>query len=236
MARTPGTRTPIAIGLLVSLAAHLAVLAMVAIDIPETPVTSPMLTWIEVAPAEPASELEPAIQVIEIRPPGMSLPSGGSSGATGRSAPDDGGGAMAVANLVTAGTRHLDAPGRSSAELAPKAPAVDVTPVVLASASAGGADDEDEPSARRPGRGVVLREGGASGGSGFSGNGRFGRGFGGSTGGVTVIGPGGDCITPGSGTPVGLSIPNGPTPFSGNGGRATRGRTGGGYSGIRRPR
>lgn len=236
MARNPAGRTPIAVGLFISVAAHVAALVIVKLDVPE-PSTTAQLTWVQTVPAEPAPDPEPPIQIIEIRPPGMSLPSGGSAGSSEAAPESTDGGALAVTNVVQSGPRRLDAPGRSSVELAPRAPAVDVTPVVLASLPSGGeAEDRDERKGQRPGRGVVLRQDGASGGSGSSGMGRTGRGIGLGTGGVTVIGPGGDCITPGSSTPVGLSIPNSPTPFTGNGGRATRGRTGGGYSGIRRPR
>ena len=233
MTRNPGGRTRIAIGLLVSLVAHAAAIAVVSIEIP-TPAPSPVLTWVEATPSPPESEPEKPLQVYEIRPPGMSLPSGGSAAATKQA--DDGGGAVVIAPPAAAASPRLDAPGSSSIELAPKASPVEVSPIVLAAAPAGGADDESTEKARRPGRGVVLRAEGSSGETGASGRGTTGRGFGGSTGGVTIIGPGGDCITPGSGTPTGLGLPGGPTPFAGNGGRATRGRVGGGLPRIGRGR
>jgi hypothetical protein len=210
MARTPGGRSRISIGILLSITVHAVALAVVTIEIPEPRSAPGALSIIATAPtAEPP--VEPVLQVIEIRPPGTVLPSGGSAGA-----------AAAVPNEPpTASPRALTAavsPGASpslrstgSIELAPRAPVAEFSEVVLASTSGVEADPSDEPVFRpdpRPGRGVVLKSGGSDWQANGSGVGTAGRGYGISLGGLTVTGTGGDCITPGLARPDDTSLTN----------------------------
>lgn len=210
MARTPGGRSRISIGILVSIAVHAVALAMVTIEIPEPPSSRGALSIIATAPvAEPP--VEPVIQVIEIRPPGTVLPSGGSAGA-GAVAPNDQPveSPRALAADVTP-TANPSVRARNSIELAPRAPEAAFTPVVLASSPGAEADSSDEPVFRpdpRPGRGVVLRSGGSDWQTRGSGVGTTGRGYGISSGGFTVTGTGGDCITPGLARPDDTSLTN----------------------------
>jgi len=209
MARTPPDRIPLAVGLLISLAVHLAALAVVKLDVPET--TSTRLEIVQPATPERAAPPEPVMQVVEIRPPGMTLPSGGAGGDDrgGRTARAiDPGAAISLASSAPV-PRTTAARGISTVSLAARAPVVSTLTVTLAASPADDPDVDDEaPATRRPGRGVVLKGAGASAGSGTPGRGATGRGLGTESGGLTIIGPGGDCITPGASLPTLLRIPN----------------------------
>lgn len=231
MARTPDGRGPLAIGLLISLAAHLAALAWVRLDVPS--METARLDVIAVRPADPV-EPEPPLLVVRIQPPGMSVPSAAA-------AP----GPRSVPVSTPAATRQpasLDAPVRLTAStpsrvsLAPAAPIAPAPEIVLASTADETAGVGD--ASTLPARGVVLRQGdGAAGGNGTSGTAPEGRGRSPFSGGVTSIGPGGDCITPGLIAPGGRSLPVvGRARTGGAGPGSTIGRRGGlGGSGNRNP-
>lgn len=207
MPRTPHSRGPLAIGLLVSLAAHAAALVIVTIDVPES--SRARLAVVPVRPADlERVEPESPIPVVEIRPPGMRLPAAGGGGGPERAE------AVPVATAAPAPVSELEAPVRLTAStrsrvtLAPAAPVARAPEIVLA-ARAGDSDGSDaEEAGKRPARGIILRTGGgaAPGTEGAAGPGR-GRGVLPGTGGVTVVGPGGDCITPGLAVPGGQGLP-----------------------------
>ncbi|MFV1986510.1 MAG: hypothetical protein ACC682_04475 [Gemmatimonadota bacterium] len=208
MARTTPGRIPLAVGLSISLVAHLTALAFVKIDVPD--MSSTRLEMVPVVIAERAAPPRPAIQVVEIRPPGMSLPSGGSRGGVRTAAPartvDPGASVSLVSSTPV--PRRSATRGVSTVSLAARVPVVSILTVALATSLEGGPDlDEEATVARRPGRGVVLRGAGVSGGSGAPSRGLAGRGLGTGSGGVTIIGPGGDCITLGSSLPTLLRLP-----------------------------
>lgn len=197
MTRTPGSRSRMSIAIVISIAVHAVALAMVRIEIPTTPPTTASLSVIAAVPVEPP--VEPAIQVIEIRPPGMVLPSGGSAPAapsTNESTPLP---AVAAARAIIEAEAATVGP-RTTVELAPRAPETEFAEIVLAATPGTDGGDEGDTAFRpdpRPGRGVVLRQGGSDWRTGGAGTGTIGRGRGASTGGLTVTGTGGDCITPG---------------------------------------
>jgi hypothetical protein len=210
MARTPPGRGPLAVGLLISLGAHVAALALVKLDVPE--VSSTELEIVRAAtPGRPAPP-EPVMQVVEIRPPGMNLPSGGAGGGDRGGRPAravDPGAAISLASSAPV-PRASSTRGASTVSLAARAPVVPVLTVALAASPAGAEVDEQAQVARRPGRGVVLRGSGtsASEGSSARSRGATGRGLGTNSGGLTIVGPGGDCITPGASLPTLLQIPD----------------------------
>ena len=221
MARTQSGRAPLAIGLSISLVAHLTALSFVKLDVPE--MSSTPIEIVPVVTTERAAPPRPVIQMVQIRPPGMSLPSGGTGGGERSDAPartvDPGAAVSLVSPAPAPAPRTSATRGVSTVSLAARAPAVSILTVALATSVEGGPDlDEEATVARRPGRGVVLRGAGVSGGSGGPIRGDAGRGLGTGSGGVTIIGPGGDCITPGSSLPTFRRIPSERPPIGAVGG------------------
>ncbi|MDX1395677.1 MAG: hypothetical protein R3195_14945 [Gemmatimonadota bacterium] len=234
MARTPSTRARVVIGLIVSVAVHAAALSLVTIDIPQP--GDGRIELVLVAAEPPEAETSPPIRVIEIRPPGTRLPSGG--GASGETVETtarrvDPGASAVLAAVVPRPARPVRDGGLSRVALAPPAPLNPAATVVLASAPVVSSEDDDASVPRRPGRGVVLRGPGESGGAGSIGSGSAGRGIGPGTGGVTITGPGGDCITPGKALP-GRTGPVAGLPLGGVA-RPVIGGTGRPGGGFRRP-
>lgn len=186
---------------LLSVAIHAAVLAWAVLPIPGTEKTSGLRVFVT-PPALEERAPERALEVIRIRPPGLLAAGGGASEA----------GIPAVAAPV------LTTPPPSRATTGPSlepsvallAPAVE-TPSAPPLAAPGGEGEAEAPTSR-PNRGVVLKTGGsdADRGRGVRGVGAA-SGLGGGTG-VTVVGRGGDCITPGLAVPEaprGGWLPNG---------------------------
>lgn len=196
-ARAARRRTFVSIA--ISGAVHAALLAWVVVDVPasDTPIDRAAIR----APAPVRAAVDRPIQVVQIRPPGVALPSGGASTRTAEAPPS-----IPAEPVATA-------PKLSAAATAPGAMLASLTPVESSSSwslpAPAGEPEETAEATGRPNRGVILR-GRAGGGQVASG----GRGTGSSTGGlgsgvgVTIVGPGGDCITPGLAVPgAGLGSP-----------------------------
>ena len=195
------------IAIVLSIAAHAAALAVVKIEIPTVSPSAAGLSVIATAPAP--TPVEPPIQVIEIRPPGMVLPAGGAAPAAPANASIRSS-TIPSASPIRGPGATIDRP-RAAIQLAPRAPEAEFARIVVAS-TAGPDDGGDLGSTftpdPRPGRGVVLKQGGVDWAAGGSGVGTTGRGRGVSTGGLTVTGTGGDCITPGLARPDDSALTN----------------------------
>jgi hypothetical protein len=195
--------------MLVSAGAHAALLAWVSIDMPRVPTARIELVPRTTADPDPP---EPSVQVVEIRMPGVRLPGGTlAAGSSPRgSAPSGPAGAIPFEAAVTAPA--VTAPAVTAPEVRRSPTLVSRTVMTAPATSPGGlelpaiADSASGAAvtgaAGRPARGVVLRAPGTAPGAptgtyGSSGSG----GLGGFGGGVTIVGPGGDCITPGRSVP-----------------------------------
>ncbi len=182
-------RRRLGVALLVSAAVHAALFALPAIQVPLLPdsvVTRGVVTHRPGLAAERPIEV---VHVVEIRPPGpASIDAGGQGGSpSGRaSIPTASHAAGAATRIAPSGAAGpVSAPVRSSLRLA-------LTAIADTASEA--------PSLGPPKRGVYERPHGAApegAGRGLGGRGGAGRGLGLGSGGVTVIGPGGDCISPG---------------------------------------
>lgn len=189
------------VSLAISGALHAGLLAWVVVDIPVSDASIDRAPIRAPAPAPVRAAADRPIQVVQIRPPGVALPSGGAATRTAEAPPS-----VPVEPAATA-------PRPSRAVTAPGAVLASLTPVESSSSwslpSPSGEPEETADTTGRPNRGVILR-GRAGGGDAPS----DGRGAGSSTGGlgsgvgVTIVGPGGDCITPGLAIPgSGLGAP-----------------------------
>ena len=213
------------IAMLVSAGAHAALLAWVSIDMPQVP--SARIELVRRTTAD-LDRPEPSVQVVEIRMPGVRLPGGtmaaGTSpeGSTSRGP----GGAIPLETAVTAPpVRSIPTLDRHAAVMTAHAtsPAGLDLPALADSASGM----EKAAAAGRPARGVVLRPAGKAPGASAETHGSSGSGgLGGIGGGVTIVGPGGDCITPGESVPDGRRLPSRvPGLEPGRGGRSSRSPT-----------
>lgn len=227
-------RPALAAGLVASAALHGAVLAFGVIEVPLAP--APEIRLVRPAAVPPVeAEREDPPRVVVIRPPGA-LPSGGSDGARGGEAaapglrPPPAGLAVSDAPSTTPTPRRASVV-RASLALATPVAETGMTPIPVT------ADTLAASPPPRPGRGIILRVGPAStgtGGDGVTGSGGT-RGPGGLSagGGVATAGPGGDCITPGI---AGRAVPPGvPGAIPSRAPRALPRGTGAGGGRPRRP-
>ena len=212
-------RRPLAGGLLVSVAAHAAVLAWAAIEIPGAGPPGPLARI--APPPDRAPIAETAIQVVHIRPPG---PVPARSGAPPADAP------LAVRRGSVVAPSAAPAPMPRMA-LPPRRVIATLASASAALALPDAASDHEEKEraragAERPDRGIILRGEGRESARGGAG-GIAGSGLGAAGGsGVTLVGRGGDCITPGSVVPTAVGPGGGwlPNRRVGGPGRGSIGR------------
>ena len=215
--RRPSVRGRVAISLGVSALVHVALLAWVAVTIPESPHAAAGFDRSGSTAERPPKR---TIEVVRIQPPGA-LPSGGAAGSA------EGGGGQGAAPAAAAPVRlpsvSVPLAGGSNAGL-PAFAAAPASPLALPALALA----PEQPAASTPNRGILRRrpEAGAFPGLGERTGSGSGRGFGG--GGVTITGIGTDCITPGRagvGGRIGFGLPlSGP-----RGGVGGVGSVGGGW-------
>ncbi len=178
-AREARIRRRFVVGLLASTGAHAALFALPAIEIPLFSDVRADRRVVTHRPSPAAPRPIEVVRIVEIRPPGPASASAGAS-----AAPAAGSGAATAAVRSPSPSRPAHLPPAMQLALAP------------VSDTAGA-----PPSLGPPARGVYQRRAGTgSRGAGGRAGGTHGSGLGLGNGssGVTIIGPGGDCISPGA--------------------------------------